>query len=135
MGIAESVGIDRRTGKVLIGWDHVVQSVEVIFTTPFYARVMRPYVGSFVPRTIGELANPRTAQRFRWATAMGLMLFEPRLYPVRIDQVGLDRTGATDWYIEGAYRPRAHKGDLTVAGIRTLTLRSSDGTLVVSADT
>lgn len=132
MAIAESVGIDRRTGKLLTGWDHVVQSVELIFTTPFYARVMRPYVGSFVPRTIGELANERTAQRFRWASAMALILFEPRLYPLRIDQVNLDRTGATDWFIEGAYRPRGHKGDFTVAGIRTLVLASHNNKLIVS---
>ena len=32
-----STGIDRRTGKVLTGLDHVRQSVEVIFTTPIGA--------------------------------------------------------------------------------------------------
>ena len=129
--IAESTGIDRRTGAMLTGWSHVVQSFETIFTTPYFSRVMRPYVGSAGLRLFGELANPRTAQRFRFAVALGFALFEPRFTPTRIDQVDLDRTGATAWIIEGIYRPRWHLGDTTPAGTRTLNLIATSAGLSV----
>lgn len=132
MAYAESIGIDRRTGKVLTGWAHVMQSIEVLLTTPYFERVMRPYVGSFGIRLFGELANRRTAQRFRWTVATALLLFEPRFHPTRIDQVDLDRTGETVWIIEGDYRPRGHLGDTTSAGSRTLTLAEASGGLVLA---
>lgn len=132
MAYAESVGIDRHTGKVLTGWAHVMQSIEVLLTTPYFERVMRPYVGSFGIRLFGELANRRTAQRFRWTVATALLLFEPRFHPTRIDQIDLDRTGETVWIIEGDYRPRGHLGDTTSAGSRTLTLAEASGGLVLA---
>lgn len=118
----EATGMDARTGKRLVGWDHVVQSIEFLLATSYFEEVMRPHVGSNARRLFGELANIRTAQRFRWAVGLAILLFEPRFVPLRIDQVDLDRTGATTWVIEGNYRPRAHLGDLTVAGRRSLTL-------------
>lgn len=132
MAYTESAGIDRRTGKVLTGWAHVMQSIEVLLTTPYFERVMRPYVGSFGIRLFGELANRRTAQRFRWTVATALLLFEPRFHPTRIDQIDLDRTGETVWIIEGDYRPRGHLGDTTSAGSRTLTLAEASGGLVLA---
>ena len=35
------IGMDRYTGKVLTGWDHVIQSMLVIFSTRFHERVLR----------------------------------------------------------------------------------------------
>ena len=122
LALAESTGIDRATGAVITGWDHVVQSMEVIFTTPYFSRVMRPHVGSGGLRLFGELANVRTAQRFRFTIALALSLLEPRFSPTRILQSDLDRTGATIWTIEGIYRPRGHLGDPTPADRRSLSL-------------
>jgi len=119
----------------LSGWPHVMQSIEVILTTAYFERVMRPYVGSLGIRLFGELANRRTAQRFRWTVATALLLFEPRFKPTRIDQIDLDRTGATTWIIEGIYRPRGHLGDLTSAGTRTLSLAAGEtGLFVIGID-
>lgn len=118
----EAVGMDAETGRYLTGWDHTVQSIGKLFTTAYFERVMRPHVGSNARRLFGELANLRTAQRFRWACALAIYLHEPRFTPLHIDQVDLDRTGATGWIIDGWYRPRAHLGDMTIAGRRSLTL-------------
>ena len=49
-----SVGLNAATGGTLMGWSHVVQSLQDIFTTRFGARVMREWYGSFVPTLLGR---------------------------------------------------------------------------------
>lgn len=121
----EVTGINWRTGKVLAGFDYVVQSVELIMTTGYFVRVMRPHVGSNAHKLIGELANPKTAQRFRWALALAILLFVPNFKPVRIDQVELDRDGNTGWVIDGIYYPRGHLGDFSNGTRRSLVSSQS----------
>jgi phage baseplate assembly protein W len=126
-------GMDRETGHILDGWGHVSQSVFVLFTTPFFTRVMRAYVGSNVIRLLGENINGQTVSRVREAIAVALWLFEPRLVPTRIDLTDFDRTGLSKWVIEGTYRPGARfdaitgelTGDLRSAGTRSLTFDPS----------
>ena len=71
------VGMDRFTGKMLIGWPHVRQSMATIFATRFHERVLRRWVGSFVPHLLGESAVPRIITRFYWAIASAIDLWEP----------------------------------------------------------
>lgn len=126
----EPVGMDASTGELLVGWDYVQQDISRALTTAYFERVMRPYVGSNARRLLGELANVRTAMRFRWAVIIALTTINPRtgnpiipnFEPIRVDQVDLDRTGDTGWIIDGFYIPRGHLGDKTRASRRTLTL-------------
>jgi phage baseplate assembly protein W len=126
----EPTGMDSVTGKILVGWDYVLQEITQALTTAFFERCMRPYVGSNARRLWGELANTRTAMRFRWAVILAMTSTNPRtgypmvpnFEPMRVDQVGLDRTGDTVWVIDGFYIPRGHLGDRTRAGRRRLTL-------------
>lgn len=113
-------GMNRVTGHLLGGWDHVVQSVRYIMTTPFFERVMREYVGSHAVRLLGEPINEQTLMRLRWAFMLAIDLFEPRLTPYRIDLIDFDRTGNSEWVIQVIYRPNALAGDFTPSGIRTL---------------
>lgn len=123
-------GMDRRTGKLLQGWDHVQQSMEIIFETPFHERVLRRWVGSFVPRLLGENIIYRIITRFWWAIAEALDLWEPNYRIKRIYFMGnalnqtwapsettpisdLIRAGQVIFRQEGVYRPRAHLGDFT----------------------
>jgi phage baseplate assembly protein W len=115
-------GMDQVTGGLLDGWDHVGQSVLNLFTTSFFSRIMRPYVGTNVIRLLGQNINEQTVSRIRVAIAVALDLFEPRLEPYRVDLVDFDRTGTSSWIIEGIYIPRALAGDFTPAGVRTLTI-------------
>ena len=118
-------GMNRVNGQLLGGWDHVIQSVRDIMTTPFFERVMREYVGSHAIKLLGELVNEQTVMRLKWSIMMSIDLFEPRLTPYRIDIIDFDRTGASEWVIQVIYRPNALSGDLTPSGIRTLTFDPS----------
>lgn len=118
------VGMDRKTGRLLIGWEHVRQSMSVILMTRFHERVLRRYVGSFVPHILGESAVPRIITRFFWAICSAIELWEPnyRIARIRIqkrdDETSLTsaeelRHGHMTNRVEGIYRPRGHLGDFT----------------------
>ena len=122
-------GMDRNTGKLLQGWDHVQQSMELIFATPFHERVLRRWVGSFVPRILGESAVARIITRFFWAIVTAIDLWEPDFRiqqtfimgpalqnwsPPLTDQIDqLLRQGQLICRTEGMYFPRGHLGDFT----------------------
>ena len=114
------VGVDRRTGKMIMGWPHVYQSMSVIFRTRFHQRVLRRWVGSFVPHLLGQNASPRYITRFFWAIAGSLDLWEPGYRFEKADisdttAVGLQSRGELVSRLTGQYRPRGHLGDNTPA--------------------
>lgn len=127
------VGVDRRTGKMLVGWPHVVQSMQTIFATRYHERVLRRWVGSFVPHLLGDSATRRVVTRFYWAIATSIDLYEPNyrikkvLVSSRADRTSLTsieelQTGNLTTRMEGIYRPRAHLGDETPETRRALGL-------------
>lgn len=127
------VGVDRRTGKMLIGWEHVVQSTTVIFVTRYHERVLRRWVGSLIPHLLGDNATMKTIARFYWAVIVALDLWEPNYRiqyvrpDVRVDQSGLTsaeelRGGHLSIQTHGVYRPRAHLGDDTPEARRSIGL-------------
>jgi len=120
-----TAGIDRHTGRLLTGWDHVVQSIEVIISTPVGQRIMREWFGSPVPRMLGQNLTPATFTRFVHAIVVAVELFEPRFRVRRAAVTGSAeqlRLGAATLELFGDYRPRALSGDLTVEGARSLLL-------------
>lgn len=132
------VGVDRKTFKVIYGWDHVVQSLQVLFMTPFHQRVLYQWVGSFVPHLLGDNATERMIGRFYWAISTSADLFEPnyRIQRVNItsrpdgtnlNSIELFRQGYLQTINEGVYRPRAHLGDTTVYQRRKLGLIANRG--------
>ena len=116
------IGVNRYTGKMLTGWDHVVQSMLVIFSTRYHERVLRRWCGSFVPHLLGNNADIPTIARFYWSISMGIDLFEPnyRIQRVRTSNRADGslltspeelRTGKLTTAMEGVYRPRGHLGN------------------------
>lgn len=116
------IGMDRYTGKVLTGWDHVIQSMLLIFSTRYHERVLRRWCGSYVPHLIGENATGPTICRFYWAISTGIDLWEPnyRVQRVRTGQRADGsmltspeelRTGRLSTAMDGVYRPRGHLGN------------------------
>ena len=65
----------------------------LIFSTKFHERVLRRWVGSFVPHMIGNNATENTITRFYWAIATGLDLWEPN-YRIQRVRVGTRADGS-----------------------------------------
>ncbi|WP_342361404.1 GPW/gp25 family protein [Terrarubrum flagellatum] len=119
-------GVDRETGRSLDGWDHVVQSLFVLFTTFFGELVMRRWFGTNVPAILGRNAGVSLLVRFFSAIITGIELFEPRFRVKKITVDSLTREGEMSFTIFGLYRPRALFGDFTVEGEQKVVF-SSDG--------
>lgn len=131
----DGTGFDRHTGRVIAGWAHVVQSLEVIFTTRFGERAMRRWFGSAVPRLLGENMVPSTVLKFWTAVCIAIDLWEPRFRVTKIVPLGTAenmRGGALGFEIVGVYMPRGHLGDFTVErDIRSLRIGMSSSGLTV----
>lgn len=79
--------MNRETGEAISEEAHIVQSIVDILTTRLGTRVMRRDYGSLIPDLIDEPQNPATRLRLYAASAMAIMLWEPRitLALVRLD--------------------------------------------------
>lgn len=107
-----SVGLNAETGGTLTGWEHVLQSLENVFTTSFGDRIAREWYGSFVPAMLGRAnINRQEAPLFMTALATAIMQWEPRFHVTAIQLSEAGRDGALSILIEGEYRPRATYGD------------------------
>jgi phage baseplate assembly protein W len=122
------VGMDRRTGRVIVGWDHVLQSLEMLFATRYHERVLRQWVGSFVPHLLGKNITEPTVTRFWWAIISAIDLWEPNYAIKRIflrtglaDPTTADgiRTGGISFLQQGIYMPRGFLGDKTPETMRS----------------
>lgn len=108
-----SVGIDRRTGQVLTGWAHVVQSIEDILTTPVLTRVMMRLYGSDAPKLIDAPMNTASLLALYVAIAEALDAWEPRYELKHIGYTAAGADGAATIALVGVYYPDGHKGDRT----------------------
>lgn len=140
-------GMNRFTGELLQGWDDVEQSLELIFATPYHTRVLRRWVGSFVPAILGDNATLRTITRFFWAIATSIDLWEPRYRLKQIYVMGnalsdvspspltpaaveaMARAGDFIFREEGVYYPAGNLGNFTPYTQRAFGLTSKGGNL------
>jgi phage baseplate assembly protein W len=150
VGVSDGRGVNPETGKpyagqIIIGWDHVVQCIAKIFVTRFHERVLRYWVGCFLPHILGKNANRFTIPRFYWAIVTAIDLWEPNYRIQRVLMQHRDngaaasslaasaeaqsltsaeemRRGVMTCAMDGVYRPRAHLGDDTPEVRRSLGL-------------
>lgn len=121
------VGMDRCTGKILVGWDHVLQSMQMIFLTRYHERILRQWAGSFVPHLLGQNITEPTVTRFWWAIISAIDLWEPNYSIKQIflrtglaDPTSITgiRSGGISFQQQGVYYPRGHLGDKTPDALR-----------------
>jgi uncharacterized protein len=145
-------GMNRYTGQLIQGWEHVQQSMTIIFQTPYHERVLRRWVGSFVPMILGESMLPRIITRFFWAISTALDLWEPgyrfnRVYfmgnalqtwsgadptvasAASIGVAELVRQGQAIFRYDGQWIPRGHLGNFTPATQKSSTLIGTGTTM------
>ncbi|WP_187967854.1 GPW/gp25 family protein [Aquibium microcysteis] len=112
------VGLDARTGRLLYGWEHCVQSITEILHTEFGERVQRRLFGSDLPRIIDRPQNEETVMDIYMATAQAL---EPRMVEGRqygepgfvLLRTSLDAAtpGRVTLLLSGVFFERGHLGD------------------------
>ncbi len=85
------IGMDRHTGRVCAGVDHLRQSVGMILGTPIGTRVGRRDFGSYIPELIDQPMNAATRLAVIAAGALALLRQEPR---IRAQRILFEVTGA-----------------------------------------
>lgn len=110
-----STGLSRTAEAISTGWDHVVQSIGVILTTPIGSRLMRREFGSEIPELIDRPMTDATILAVYAAAVNALRRWEPRFRLTRCQIQLATATGELSLEIVGAYMPRGHLGDYTVA--------------------
>lgn len=123
-------GIDRKTGRPLGGFAHVVQSINVIMATRLGDRVMRRHFGSSAFTLLGRMLTADHIVRFFAVYCLAVELWEPRFKVVRVIPLATSvddvRLGRFAFAIEGEYRPRGHLGDETPEGLRRIGFNQKD---------
>lgn len=131
-----STGLDRRTGRVLRDFDHVLQSLDVIFGTRLGERVMLRWFGSGLPELLGRRITPRLVSLYVTLLALSIKLWEPRLEVVAISAAGNTveavRLGELRFVVQVYYRPNGHLGDFSVeGGLRAIGVAAADNRITV----
>lgn len=126
MGVRYRVGLDRATGRPLVGWPHCHQSMEVILTTLLGERVMELEFGTDIVGKIGRnLVAPVVLAIYRDAV-VAIHKWEPEYRCRRVQLIRADRTGALRLAMFGDYYPEGRLGNYGL-------VESRDGTLLVQA--
>lgn len=124
-----SVGIDQNTGRVLVGWPHVAQSLSKIVMTEIGSRIERRDFGSSLGSLIDRPQNDETTLAFFMALAeaieprlvRGSVYGEPRfnLTAIRID---LRTPGVLLVSLKGDYYPEGHLQETLTSQQRELVI-------------
>ncbi len=104
-------GIDRRTGKVLTGWDHCAQSITIIVSTAIGSRTLARSFGSDAPALQDRPQADGPIMDHFMAIAEALRKWEPGFRLKRVDVVRLGADGVAGFRPVGDFYPNGHLGD------------------------
>lgn len=107
-------GINAQTGKHLDGFDHLLQSVRDILTTPLGSRIMRRDYGADLHKYIDANINSETLAGIYASAAKALRRWEPRLRVTRF-RAEVSQAGSLTITVIGYYK---HNGqEIVLSGI------------------
>ena len=115
-------GMNRHTGKALDGYDHLVQSLGDLLSTPPLTRVWRREYGSEATYLIDKPALEDTLLTFTIVLGQAIDKWEPRY---RLRRVWFEEAGQDGRFVinvDGIYYPRGHLGDFEVGVQRGVEL-------------
>ena len=115
--MADSTGVNKVTGKPLSDFDHVIQSIGVIITTPIGSRVMRREFGSEIFDLIDRPMTQRVILAVYAAAVLAIARWEPRYAVTGVQLLEADASGVASLAFDGTYYPRGHLGDYTPAAV------------------
>lgn len=129
------VGVDARTGRLLYGWSHCVQSIGKILTTELRERIQRRGFGSKLPNLIDRPQNAETMIDIYMATAEAL---EPRIVEGReygepgfvLLRTNLDASqpGKLLLLLSGVFFEHGHLGDYSNPSQREVSYTVTENT-------
>ncbi|WP_336800660.1 GPW/gp25 family protein [Kaistia sp. MMO-174] len=129
-------GINRNTGKVIVGWAHCVQSIGVIISTRLESRLMRRTFGSLVPKLQDANASRRILLELYVAIADALAKWEPgfRLQTINLETGGRD--GVFKFVLSGVFYPRGHLSDYSLSEPQStlVTATANDNGFVILSE-
>lgn len=122
-----SIGIDRHSGQLLVGWPRVAHSIATIITTAIGERIQLRDYGSNVGELQDRPQNPETILRLYRETAEalepreknGAWYGEPCFFLTRV-HADLSQISEPYIAVEGIHYPNGHLGDFTVAEDRSI---------------
>jgi uncharacterized protein len=120
-----SIGLNRFTGGTVTDWEHVLQSIQDIFTTGFGERIMREWYGSNIPNLLGSNITAREITGYFTEIVAPIEMWEPRFRVTKITALKVTRDGQFHFYLDGEYRPRAVFGDFAPEGARRVYASST----------
>lgn len=107
--------MNRRTGLILSGWDHVRQSLEVIWTTHVGDRVMLLEFGSVLRSLLAEDLTPALALQIYDELVTAAHRFEPEYRLQELQFVRLSESGMLALKHSGLYYPEGRLGNYAIA--------------------
>nr|WP_269446829.1 GPW/gp25 family protein [Gluconobacter thailandicus] len=106
--------MDRQTGKVLQGANHLLQSITDILTTPIGTRVMRRDYGSRLFELIDSAMNKSGVMDIYAATVEALAKWEPRISITKVNVI----PGVGGMTIDLSAVDKETGNNLTITGIQ-----------------
>lgn len=127
--------MDRRTGKMIDGFAHLVQSIGDILTTPLFTRFYRRNYGSEGVSLIDKPMIESTLLEFTLTLGAAIDKWEPRYRLNRVWFEEADQGGRALINMDGIYYPRGHLGDFETGVQRGVELPLDDVSRFVATAT
>lgn len=108
-------GTDARTGKILRGWPHCVQSLNKIWMTRKKTRIMRLDFGSDLHLRLGEDITPALALQIYADLRTAAHTHEPEYRITEMQLVHLTKAGALGLRHRGTFYPEGRLGNYEIA--------------------